>query len=138
MQDCLSGIVMVTWQASNGSAYYTATMQTDTGISKMCMSDSNECNVPSLTCGHNFSVSVTASSERCDIVSRQTARLQSGEAFKTTGGDDALCNQELNILSSCLLTPTVFISQRMEPKPVMFKQLSKISIKSKFFHPAFA
>ncbi|XP_056277189.1 fibronectin-like [Pseudoliparis swirei] len=77
MQDCLSGIVMVTWQASNGSAYYTATMQTDTGISKMCMSDSNECNVPSLTCGHNFSVSVTASSERCDIVSRQTARLQS-------------------------------------------------------------
>ncbi|TNN67818.1 Fibronectin type III domain-containing protein 7 [Liparis tanakae] len=77
MQDCLSGIVMVTWQASNGSAYYTAAMQTDTGLSEMCMSDSDECSVPSLSCGHNFSVSVTASSGRCEAVSRQSARLQS-------------------------------------------------------------
>ncbi|XP_037642392.1 tenascin-N-like [Sebastes umbrosus] len=76
-QDCLSGIVMVTWQASNGSDYYTATMQTDTGISEMCMSDSNECSVPGLTCGHNFSVSVTASNQQCNITSSQTTSLQS-------------------------------------------------------------
>lgn len=82
MQDCLSGIVMVTWQASNGSDYYTATMQTDTGISQMCMSDSNECSVPGLTCGHNFSVSVTASNQQCNITSSQSSSLQSGEAFK--------------------------------------------------------
>ncbi|XP_044075214.1 uncharacterized protein LOC122886733 [Siniperca chuatsi] len=77
MQDCLTGIVMVTWQARNGSDYYTATMQTDTGISKMCMSDSNECSVPGLTCGHNFSVSVTASNQQCNITSSQTTSLQS-------------------------------------------------------------
>uniref|UniRef100_A0A8C2Z104 Fibronectin type-III domain-containing protein n=1 Tax=Cyclopterus lumpus TaxID=8103 RepID=A0A8C2Z104_CYCLU len=114
--DCLSGIVMVTWQASNGSDYYTATMQADTGISNMCMSDSNECSVPSLTCGHNFSVSVTASSKQCHIISRQTASLQSGEAFKTTGGYYALCYQALTgILYFYLLlfTHTVFRIQRM-------------------------
>lgn len=79
MKDCLSSIVMVTWQASNGSDYYTATMQTDTGISKMCMSDSNECSVPGLPCGHNFSVSVTASNQQCNVTSSQTTSLQSGE-----------------------------------------------------------
>ncbi|XP_033507400.2 uncharacterized protein LOC117272533 [Epinephelus lanceolatus] len=77
MQDCLSGIVMVTWHASNGSDYYTATMQTDIGISEMCMSDSNECSVPGLTCGHNFSVSVTASNQQCNITSSHTTSLQS-------------------------------------------------------------
>lgn len=82
MQDCLSAIVMVTWQASNGSDYYTASMQTDSGISNMCMSDSNECSVPGLTCGHNFSVSVTASNQQCNITSSQTTSLQSGEILK--------------------------------------------------------
>ncbi|XP_034052024.1 receptor-type tyrosine-protein phosphatase beta-like isoform X2 [Gymnodraco acuticeps] len=76
-QDCLSGIVMVMWQATNGSDYYTATMQTDTGISPMCMSDSNECSVPGLTCGQNFSVSVTASNQQCNITSSHTTSLQS-------------------------------------------------------------
>ncbi|KAM8850864.1 fibronectin type III domain-containing protein 7-like isoform 2-T2 [Spinachia spinachia] len=77
MQDCLSGIVMVTWQTSNGSDYYTATMQTETGVSGMCMSESNECSVPSLSCGYNFSVSVTASNTQCNITSTQSTSLQS-------------------------------------------------------------
>lgn len=78
MQDCLSTIVMVSWEASNGSDYYTATMHTDTGISSICMSDSTECSVPGLTCGHNFSVSVTASNQQCNTTSSQTSSLQSG------------------------------------------------------------
>lgn len=82
MQDCLSAIVMVTWRASSGSDYYTASMQTDTGVSNMCMSDSNECSVPGLTCGHNFSMSVTASNRQCNVTSSQTTSLQSGEALK--------------------------------------------------------
>lgn len=82
MQDCLSAIVMVKWQTSNGSDYYTATMLNDTGISNICMSDSNECGVPGLTCGHNFSVSVTASNQQCNITSSQTTSLQSGEILK--------------------------------------------------------
>nr|XP_046264816.1 mucin-4-like [Scatophagus argus] len=77
VQDCLSAIVLVTWQGSNGSDYYTANMQTDTGISNMCMSDSNKCSVPGLACGHNFSVSVTASNQQCNITSTQTSSLQS-------------------------------------------------------------
>lgn len=82
MQDCLSGIVMVKWLAGNGSDYVTATMQTDTGISKMCMSDSNECSVPGLPCGQNFSVTITASNQQCNVTSSQSTTLQSGEVWK--------------------------------------------------------
>lgn len=94
MQDCLSAIVMVTWQAGNGSDYYTASMQTDSGISNMCMSDSNECSVPGLTCGHNFSVSVTASNQQCNITSSQTTSLQSGEILKGCWWASRTCNMQ--------------------------------------------
>lgn len=80
MQDCLAGIVMVTWQTSDGSDYYTATIQTETGVSEMCMSESNECCVPGLTCGYNFSVSVTASNKQCNVTSTQSTSLQSSGA----------------------------------------------------------
>ncbi|XP_061587413.1 fibronectin type III domain-containing protein 7-like [Cololabis saira] len=82
-QDCLSSIVVVTWEPSNGSDFYTATMYTDTGISEMCMSDTNACSVPALTCGHNFSVTVTASSNECNITSSSTTSLQSVPCIPT-------------------------------------------------------
>lgn len=85
MQDCLSAIVVVTWQAgSSGSDYYTASMQTDSGMANVCMSDSNECSVPGLMCGHNFTVSVTASNSVCNATAAETANLQSGDTQMIT------------------------------------------------------
>ncbi|XP_030607408.1 fibronectin type III domain-containing protein 7-like [Archocentrus centrarchus] len=75
-QDCLTSIAMVTWQLSNGSDFYSATMQTDAGISKKCMSDTEQCSIPGLMCGHNFSVSVTASNQQCNITSSPATSLQ--------------------------------------------------------------
>lgn len=79
IQDCLSARVVVSWEASIGSDVYTATVQTESGISNMCMSDSNQCSVPGLKCGYNFSVTVTASNQQCKINSTQTTSLQSGK-----------------------------------------------------------
>lgn len=93
-QDCLSAIVVVTWQAGSGGLdyYYTASMQTDSGVTSMCMSDSNECSVPGLMCGHNFTVSVTASNSVCNATAAETADLQSGD---TT----AACRQITTLLT---------------------------------------
>ncbi|TMS09781.1 Fibronectin type III domain-containing protein 7 [Larimichthys crocea] len=44
---------------------------------KPACSESNSCSIPSLPCGHNFSVSVTASNEQCNTTSRETTSLQS-------------------------------------------------------------
>ncbi|KAK5888908.1 hypothetical protein CesoFtcFv8_014958 [Champsocephalus esox] len=98
-QDCLSGIVMVMWQATNGSDYYTATMQTDTGISPMCMSDSNECSVPGLTCGQNFSLSVTASNQQCNITSSHTTSLQSVPCVPTNVSVVMDCDNNTAVVS---------------------------------------
>ncbi|XP_008280490.1 mucin-19 [Stegastes partitus] len=76
-QDCLSGVVMVTWQPSNGSDYYSAIMQTNAGPTEMCMSETSQCSIPGLACGHNFSVSVTASNQQCNVTSSQTTSLLS-------------------------------------------------------------
>lgn len=61
--------------------YYTASMQTDTGVTNVCMSDSNECSVPGLMCGHNFTVSVTASNSVCNTTAAETTDLQSGDTM---------------------------------------------------------
>lgn len=79
VQDCLSAIVMVSWEGGNGSDFFTATMQADGGVSEICMSDTNQCSVPRLPCGRNFSVTVTASNRQCEINSTQTTSLQSGQ-----------------------------------------------------------
>lgn len=78
-QDCISSIVMVTWDSSNGSDYYTAKVQTDTGISEMCMSERDACSIAGLTCGYNFAVSVTAFNQQCNVTSKEPASLQTGE-----------------------------------------------------------
>ncbi|KAM6948324.1 uncharacterized protein fndc7rs1 [Aplochiton taeniatus] len=74
--DCLSGIAVVSWQDSNGTDYYTATMVTDNGLSQTCMASSSQCSVPGLACGRNFSVSVTASNLKCNSTDSVSTRLQ--------------------------------------------------------------
>nr|XP_019957336.1 PREDICTED: fibronectin-like [Paralichthys olivaceus] len=76
-QNCLSGNIMVTWQAGNGSDFYTVTMETDSGLLETSTSNSNQKSFPGLTCGHNFSVSVTASNPQCNTTSSETTSLQS-------------------------------------------------------------
>lgn len=88
-QDCLTSIAVVTWQPSNGSDVYTATIQTDTGVSKMCMSDTNKCSFLDLMCGQNFSVSVTASNQQCDVTSGPATSLQSGDDCMATRAGNA-------------------------------------------------
>ncbi|XP_054888996.1 serine-rich adhesin for platelets-like [Poeciliopsis prolifica] len=82
-QDCISSIVMVSWDSSNGSEYYTAKVQTDTGISDVCMSDRDACSIASLKCGHNFSVSVTAFNRQCNVTSKEPTSLQTVPCIPT-------------------------------------------------------
>ncbi|KAJ8357216.1 hypothetical protein SKAU_G00200100 [Synaphobranchus kaupii] len=64
--DCISNSVVVTWTASNGSQYYTATLEAANGESQACMSSNGDvCSIPSLSCGQTYTVSVTASNQLC-------------------------------------------------------------------------
>ncbi|XP_036072425.1 uncharacterized protein LOC112147737 [Oryzias melastigma] len=76
-QACLSNSVMVAWQPSNGTEYYTAAVQTENGVSKVCTTNTSACTVHALTCGQNYSMSVTASNKQCNVTSGQTKSVQS-------------------------------------------------------------
>lgn len=78
-QACLSNSVMVAWQPSNGTEYYTAAVQTENGVSKVCTTNTSACTVHALTCGQNYSMSVTASNKQCNVTSGQTKSVQSGK-----------------------------------------------------------
>jgi hypothetical protein len=58
--DCLSNIAVVTWSGSAGAEFYTAAV-TDWQGGETCMSSSEQCGMPNLDCGQNYTVTVTAS-----------------------------------------------------------------------------
>ncbi|XP_054624499.1 uncharacterized protein LOC129177418 [Dunckerocampus dactyliophorus] len=98
-QDCLSGIVMVTWQPSDGAVHYTATMESNSGVSQNCMSYSDRCNVPGLTCGYNYSVSVTASNHQCNVTSMEPHSLQSVPCVPTNVSVEMDCANNTAVVS---------------------------------------
>ncbi|XP_061652447.1 uncharacterized protein LOC133488520 [Phyllopteryx taeniolatus] len=83
MHDCLSGTAMVMWQPGNGTDHYAATMDSDSGISQICMSYSGECNVSGLTCGQNFSVSIIVSNQQCNVTAVAHHSVQSVPCIPT-------------------------------------------------------
>ncbi|XP_012990390.2 uncharacterized protein LOC105029012 isoform X2 [Esox lucius] len=64
--DCLSNIAVVKWLAAKGGAqYYTATAEHESGLLETCLSSTFNCSTPTLLCGQNYSITVTASNEQC-------------------------------------------------------------------------
>ncbi|XP_055044899.2 uncharacterized protein fndc7b [Misgurnus anguillicaudatus] len=64
--DCISNIATVSWDASDGAEYYTATVQGPDGPLGTCMSWSVSCGMTKLSCGNSYNVSVVASSRQCN------------------------------------------------------------------------
>ncbi|XP_056895182.1 fibronectin-like isoform X2 [Takifugu flavidus] len=75
--NCLSNIAVVSWTVSAGSEFYTAQVTQQDGQSMSCWSDSNQCGMPSLLCGQNYSVTVVASNEKCNSEISEADSLQS-------------------------------------------------------------
>ncbi|KAM7387682.1 hypothetical protein PAMP_023904 [Pampus punctatissimus] len=76
--NCLSNIAVVSWTGSAGGAqFYTATVTQDNGQSQSCWSDSEQCGMPNVHCGQNYTVTVIASNEKCNSDPSEADTLQS-------------------------------------------------------------
>uniref|UniRef100_A0A8C5GA05 Fibronectin type-III domain-containing protein n=1 Tax=Gouania willdenowi TaxID=441366 RepID=A0A8C5GA05_GOUWI len=64
--DCISNIAVVSWTGSAGAEFYTAAVTTEDGQSNSCWSDSEQCGMPNVQCGQEYSVTVIASNTMCD------------------------------------------------------------------------
>lgn len=76
--DCVSNIALVSWTGSAGTEFYTATVTLEDGQSISCWSDSDQCGMPNVVCGQNYTVSVVASNENCNSEPSEADTLQSG------------------------------------------------------------
>lgn len=77
--NCLANIAVVSWTGSAGADFYTATITQEDGQFKSCSSDIDQCGMPSIDCGHNYTVTVVASNDMCDSDPTEADMLQSGE-----------------------------------------------------------
>lgn len=76
--NCLSNIAVVSWTGSAGAEFYTATVTQEDGQSTSCWSDSEQCGMPNVHCGQNYTVTVVASNEKCNSDPSEAKTLQSG------------------------------------------------------------
>uniref|UniRef100_A0AAV2KZF0 Fibronectin type-III domain-containing protein n=1 Tax=Knipowitschia caucasica TaxID=637954 RepID=A0AAV2KZF0_KNICA len=82
--NCVANIAVVSWNSSAGADYYTATVTSEEGTSHTCWSDGEEqCGIPNLRCGHNYSVSVVASNKACNSEPSQEGQLKSTPCVPT-------------------------------------------------------
>ncbi|KAL7397583.1 hypothetical protein ABVT39_024505 [Epinephelus coioides] len=74
---CHANIAVVSWTASAGSEFYTATVMQEDGQSSSCWSDSEQCGMPNIRCGQNYTVTVVASNGKCNSDPSEADMLQS-------------------------------------------------------------
>lgn len=81
--NCVSNIAVVSWSSSAGANFYTATVTQEDGQSISCWSDREQCGMPNVLCGQNYTVTVVASNGECNSDPSEADSLQSGETFRT-------------------------------------------------------
>lgn len=75
---CASGVVDVSWQPSRGAFSYTAVAQGSGGFASSCNSTNTTCEFTNLLCGLTYSISVSASDDRCTSTQSQSVGLDTG------------------------------------------------------------
>ncbi|XP_029003162.2 fibronectin-like [Betta splendens] len=63
--NCASNIALVSWNGSAGALFYNASLTQGVAQSQGCWSDSQQCGLPNVNCGQNFTVTVTAFNGQC-------------------------------------------------------------------------
>ncbi|XP_036969323.1 fibronectin isoform X2 [Acanthopagrus latus] len=75
--NCVSNIAVVSWSSSAGANFYTATVTQEDGQSISCWSDREQCGMPNVLCGQNYTVTVVASNGECNSDPSEADSLQS-------------------------------------------------------------
>ena len=77
--DCANKQAVVSWSASQGATWYSASARSSKGNST-CQSSSPTCTLANITCGANYSVQVVAGdNNNCSSSPSQAATFNSGE-----------------------------------------------------------
>ncbi|XP_026054455.1 uncharacterized protein LOC113040326 [Carassius auratus] len=73
---CSSNIASVTWGSTQGAELYTVTASSANGLSANCTSTSTSCNLPTLTCGQSYTITVKAKGSNCSSGNSAPVQVQ--------------------------------------------------------------
>lgn len=76
--NCIANIAVVSWNGSAGAMFYIASVTQGDGQSESCWSDFEQCGVPNIRCGQNYTVTVTASNNQCNSDPSKANTMKSG------------------------------------------------------------
>lgn len=93
--NCVSNIALVSWTGSVGAAFYNTTLTQGVGQSQGCWSEGQQCGLPNVRCGQNFTVTVTASNDQCYSDPSKANTLTSGKHLQVLSSVNTL---KLNLL----------------------------------------
>ncbi|KAM3619311.1 uncharacterized protein V6R79_006036 [Siganus canaliculatus] len=99
VMNCLSNIAVVSWTGSAGAEFYTATVTQEDGESQSCWSDGEQCGMPSVECGQNYTVTVVASHDTCDSDASEPSTLQSVPCVPTDVNVEMDCSENQAVVS---------------------------------------
>lgn len=78
---CESGAVAVSWEPSKGAMWYTTVAQGNGGYASVCVSNESTCLLDDLMCGHNYSITVSASDKTCSSAESSAVEINTGRIF---------------------------------------------------------
>ncbi|XP_008292889.1 uncharacterized protein fndc7b [Stegastes partitus] len=99
VMNCASNIAVVSWTGSLGAEYYTATLTPEHGQPNSCMSEGQQCSMPNVQCGQNYTVIVVASHKDCDSDPSEPDTLQSVPCVPTDVKIEVDCSRNEAVVS---------------------------------------
>lgn len=75
---CESGDVAVSWEPSKGASSYTTVARGNAGYASTCNGSETTSLLKDLLCGHNYSITVSASDETCSSAGSFAVELNTG------------------------------------------------------------
>ncbi|TMS20668.1 Fibronectin type III domain-containing protein 7 [Larimichthys crocea] len=97
--NCIFNIAAVSWTGSAGADFYTATVTQRDGQSLSCYSDEEQCGIPNVQCGQNYTVTVVATRGDCQSDPSEPDMLQSVPCIPTDVAVKLDCSTDQAVVS---------------------------------------
>ncbi|XP_062419461.1 uncharacterized protein LOC119216595 [Pungitius pungitius] len=96
---CESGDVAVSWEPSKGASSYTTVAQGNAGYAPTCNGNETTCLLEDLLCGHNYSLTVSASDGTCSSAGSFAVQLDTAPCTPQGVTAEMVCSNDTGVVS---------------------------------------
>ncbi|XP_040040842.2 uncharacterized protein fndc7b [Gasterosteus aculeatus] len=96
---CASGDVAVSWEPSKGASSYTTVARGNAGYASTCNGSETTSLLKDLLCGHNYSITVSASDETCSSAGSFAVELNTAPCIPQGATAEMVCSNDTGVVS---------------------------------------